>query len=65
VDLFLNEEQLPTLAAKLHVTLPGTSQEQAEKLVATAHRTCPYSRATRGNMDVHIIVTTDATQVSV
>lgn len=38
----------------LDVTLPEMDQASAEKLVATAHRTCPYSNATRGNVDVNI-----------
>lgn len=38
----------------LDVTLPEMDQASAEKLVATAHRTCPYSNATRGNVEVNI-----------
>jgi Ohr subfamily peroxiredoxin len=41
-----------TLAARLHVRLPGLDRGVAEALVAAAHETCPYSRATRGNIDV-------------
>ena len=59
VDMFLNEEKLPTLTVAMHVNLPGLTQEQAEDMVAKAHETCPYSRATRGNIDVDITVTTD------
>ncbi|GAB3748881.1 organic hydroperoxide resistance protein [Spirosoma pomorum] len=58
VDLFRDEEKLPTLGVTLHVNLPGLSQEQAEEIVATAHQTCPYSRAVRGNIDVTLTVTT-------
>jgi lipoyl-dependent peroxiredoxin len=58
VDLFTNEEKLPTLGVTLHVNLPGLSQEQAEEIVETAHKTCPYSRAVRGNVDVALTVTT-------
>jgi Ohr subfamily peroxiredoxin len=58
VDLFSDDEKLPTLGVTLHVNLPGLPQEQAEEIVATAHKTCPYSRAVRGNIDVALTVTT-------
>jgi len=60
VDLFMNDEQLPTLGVVLHANLPGLAQAQAEELVAQAHHTCPYSRATCGNIDVQLTVTTAA-----
>ncbi len=41
-----------TLRVDLDITLPKLDQPAAEKLVAAAHRTCPYSNATRGNIDV-------------
>jgi len=44
------------LAVELHGRLPELSREQAEKLMADAHQVCPYSRATRGNIDVKLIV---------
>ena len=44
------------LAARLRVSLPGIDREVAERLVAAAHETCPYSRATRGNIPVDIKV---------
>ena len=40
------------VAARLTVTLPGLDRATAERLVETAHRVCPYSRATHGNIDV-------------
>ena len=40
------------LAVKLNVSLPGLDRADAEKLVETAHTICPYSNATRGNVDV-------------
>jgi Ohr subfamily peroxiredoxin len=40
------------LAVTLRVELSGVSQEDAEKAVAIAHEWCPYSNATRGNIDV-------------
>ena len=42
------------LAARLNVNLPGLDREIARSLVETAHQVCPYSRATRGNIDVTI-----------
>lgn len=40
------------LAARLTVELPGLAAGDKAKLVETAHRICPYSRATRGNIEV-------------
>jgi osmotically inducible protein OsmC len=40
------------LAVELDVHAPGLDQETAEALVAKAHQVCPYSNATRGNIDV-------------
>jgi Ohr subfamily peroxiredoxin len=42
------------LSARLNVSLPGIEREVAEALVEEAHQTCPYSKATRGNIDVEI-----------
>jgi Ohr subfamily peroxiredoxin len=42
------------LQARLNVSLPGVSAEVARKIVDAAHQTCPYSKATRGNIDVEI-----------
>ncbi|WAB99487.1 organic hydroperoxide resistance protein [Pseudomonas putida] len=41
----------------LHINLPGLSQADAEGLVEKAHQVCPYSNATRGNVDVRLHVT--------
>jgi Ohr subfamily peroxiredoxin len=44
------------LAVSLDVTLPGVSDaEQAKAIVAAAHQVCPYSNATRGNIEVTLI----------
>lgn len=40
------------LRARLNVSLPGLDAETAQRLVEAAHQTCPYSKATRGNIDV-------------
>ena len=42
------------LQARLNVSLPGLAREVAQALVDAAHQTCPYSKATRGNIDVTI-----------
>lgn len=42
----------------LHVTLPGLEQKEAEDLVEKAHQVCPYSNATRNNVDVRLHVST-------
>ncbi len=44
------------IAAKLDVTIPGMDRAQAEALVELAHQTCPYSNATRNNVDVALSV---------
>ena len=44
------------LQARLNVHLPGLPAEIAQALVAAAHQTCPYSKATQGNIDVDIRV---------
>jgi Ohr subfamily peroxiredoxin len=40
------------LAARLTVELPGLSAEEKARLVEAAHQLCPYSKATRGNIEV-------------
>ena len=40
------------ITADLLVDLPGVERAEAERLVETAHQICPYSNATRGNVDV-------------
>ncbi len=44
------------LQARLNVSLPGLDEETARILIESAHQTCPYSKATRGNIDVTINV---------
>ncbi len=47
------------LAVQLEVVLPDLPHEQAQSLADAAHQVCPYSNATRGNIDVTITVTDD------
>ena len=42
------------LQVSLVASLPGTDQETADQLVARAHELCPYSKATRGNLQVSV-----------
>lgn len=44
------------LSVKLEVSIPGIDQEKAKELVDKAHLVCPYSNATRGNIDVELKV---------
>jgi Ohr subfamily peroxiredoxin len=53
VDL-LNGESGYSLRARLNVSLPGLAPDVANSLVEAAHQLCPYSKATRGNIDVQI-----------
>lgn len=42
------------LSARLNVNLPGLNHNVARAVVDAAHQTCPYSKATRGNIEVEI-----------
>ena len=44
------------LAVTLEIAAPGLPKEQVEELVKAAHQVCPYSNATRGNIDVQLVV---------
>lgn len=44
------------LAAELHANIPGVTIEEAQLLIDQAHQVCPYSNATRGNMEVKLTV---------
>lgn len=44
------------LKVDLTVALPNVQRDEAEKLVEQAHQVCPYSNATRGNIDVTLTV---------
>lgn len=46
------------LKVKLVAHLPGLEQGKANELAAQAHQVCPYSRATRGNIEVEVAATT-------
>jgi len=53
VDLHLGDDGY-SLSARLNVSLPSIERAVAQALVDEAHQVCPYSKATRGNIDVAI-----------
>jgi lipoyl-dependent peroxiredoxin len=55
VMLTTGEERSFTIAVELAVTLPALEGDAATELVREAHKVCPYSNATRGNIDVTLI----------
>lgn len=57
VSIFPNDAGGFALSVALHTEFAGIDQETADALVAEAHQVCPYSNATRGNIEV----TVDAT----
>jgi Ohr subfamily peroxiredoxin len=64
VSLVTTENRAFTIAVELHVTLPQvTDPDQAARIVAAAHEVCPYSNATRGNIDV--VLTANGQEVAV
>src|SRR5262245_10921836 len=54
VDLNLAGETDYFVSARLAVSVPGVARDVAQALVDRAHALCPYSKATRGNIDVAI-----------
>ena len=55
VDGSVGIGQIPTgfgIEVELKISLPGLPREQAQELIEKAHVVCPYSNATRGNIDV-------------
>lgn len=55
VDLGTGEEGF-ALQARLQVNLPGLTADEARSIVEAAHQTCPYSKASRNNINVEISV---------
>jgi lipoyl-dependent peroxiredoxin len=44
------------IEVELRISVPGVPREHVEALVQKAHIVCPYSNATRGNIDVKLVV---------
>ena len=56
-DVNLNQDDNGfILSVVMNVLLPGMDSETAKKLVEATHQFCPYSKATRGNIDVQLVV---------
>ena len=45
-----------SLGARLNVSVPGIEPELARQIVEMAHRTCPYSKAIKGNIDAIVVL---------
>ncbi len=63
VMLVTGEDRSFTVAVELAVTLPSLEAGAAATLVEAAHRVCPYSNATRGNIDLALIANGSAIDV--
>ena len=59
VSLGSNDAGGFVLAVELEITLPNVDHDTAQALAEKAHQVCPYSNATRGNIDVVLTVTDD------
>ena len=44
------------LTVQMEVSMPGVDRQVAEKIAARGHEICPYSNATRGNVDVSVVL---------
>jgi osmotically inducible protein OsmC len=55
VSLITNDEGRYGLGVELHGQVEGLSSEETRDLMQAAHEVCPYSRATRGNIDVKLV----------
>ena len=56
VSLIEDDQGGYRLAVDLHAQLPGIDRAQAQRLMEEAHRTCPYSKALRGDTSVKLTV---------
>jgi Ohr subfamily peroxiredoxin len=56
VSLIEDDQGGYRLAAELHAHLPGIDREQAQLIMEEAHKTCPYSKALRGDTGVKLMV---------
>jgi Ohr subfamily peroxiredoxin len=64
VDLCLSNDAY-FLRGRLNVSLPGLGRDIARELIESGHRTCPYSKATRGNIDLLINLVEGGSSTSV
>lgn len=56
VSLVENDDEGYGLAIELHALLPGVDKDQAQRIMEEAHRTCPYSKALRGEASFKLVV---------
>ena len=56
----LKDDGAFSLTVTITADLPGVPADQGEMLVHQAHQRCPYSKATRGNIDVHLALSQPA-----
>ena len=56
VDFGLVEGNRFKLGVELHVDLPNVDPDARDEIVEKSHKVCPYSNATRGNIDVELVV---------
>ena len=54
VDLCLDEADTHFLRVRFNISLPGLDHDVAQTIVHKAHQLCPYSKATRGNIDMQL-----------
>ncbi|PAY23301.1 organic hydroperoxide resistance protein [Dietzia natronolimnaea] len=59
VSLVRSGEESIDLAVDLEVVIPDMESDQADELAQLAHELCPYSRATKGNIEVSVSVSDD------
>jgi len=55
---FLKDDSGLSLAVEMHASMPGVAREQGQALMEAAHQVCPYSKATRGNIPVTLVLYT-------
>jgi osmotically inducible protein OsmC len=56
VSLGKTDAHVYSLAVELHAKIPGVDLATAQGLIEKAHEVCPYSNATRGNIEVKLTV---------
>jgi organic hydroperoxide reductase OsmC/OhrA len=63
VKLMPTEDRRMEIGVELHVSLPSVEDvDQAKEIVAGAHQVCPYSNATRGNIDMLLTANGEAVE---
>jgi osmotically inducible protein OsmC len=56
VSLIEDDQSAYRLAVELHAQLPGIERAQTQRIMEEAHKTCPYSKALRGDASVKLVV---------